>query len=201
MRRALPALATTVALLAAPAPAAYAAPAVEADPVHALIIFDKSAKNPWHSTVVWKAYRGEELLERATWRAGSGFGGPHTRDACYRNRGWLPNGVYSFVQHDDYAGNLIKGRAFYLGNKRCHDGTLRTDLFIHTETGAGNQQCADRKGDQLCRWEWPKINDYRSAGCVKMSPRDLRQLTAHFHRWFDAGVRYPLRRVQVRVRS
>ena len=43
------------------------------------------------------------------------------------------------MQHDDYAGNLIKGRAFYLGNKRCHDGTLRTDLFIHTETGAGNQ--------------------------------------------------------------
>ncbi|GCD89803.1 hypothetical protein NLS1_18090 [Nocardioides sp. LS1] len=78
-------------------------------------------------------------------------------------------------------------------------GTVRHDLFIHTETGAGNQQCADTKGDQICRWEWPKINDYRSAGCIKMAPRDLLALTRHFHRYFDAGVRYARHRVQVKV--
>ena len=203
MRRALSGLLLTVSALAAPVSGQVAAPApaYAAEPVRALIIFDKNSRNPWNSRVIWKAYRGYERLERATWRAGSGFGGPHTRDACYRNRGWLPNGVYSFVQHENYWGSLIKGRAFSLGSKACHDGTVRTDLFLHTEQGDRNTQCADRKGDQVCRWEWPKVNDYRSAGCIKMSPRDLRRLVRRYHQWFEPGVRYPLSRVQVRVRS
>ena len=202
MRSLLLALLTAACFVTvAPAARTETAEAAAQEPVRALIIFDKNSRNPWNSTVIWKAYRGGDLLERATWRAGSGFGGPHTRDACYRNRGWLPNGVYSFVQHENYWGSLIKGRAFSLGSKACHDGTVRTDLFLHTEQGDRNTQCADRKGDQVCRWEWPKFNDYRSAGCIKMSPRDLRRLVRRYHQWFEPGVRYPLSRVQVRVRS
>ncbi|GAB3762060.1 hypothetical protein FB382_003571 [Nocardioides ginsengisegetis] len=178
--------------------------ATDRRPVRALITFDKDAQHPWDSRVVWRAYRQDpddtwEMTERREWRAGSGFGGPDTTHECVRNRGWLPNGRYSFVQHDDYAGSLIHGRVFFLGAKACRNGTVRRDLFIHTETGAGNQQCADTKGDQICRWEWPKINDYRSAGCIKMAPRDLLALTRHFHRYFDAGVRYARHRVQVKV--
>ena len=173
--------------------------------VRAAIVFDKDARHPWRSTVVWKAWRprdgGWRLVDSERWRAGSGFGGRGTTDACHRNVGWLPNGTYSFVQHDDYHGSLIHGRAFYLGNKRCGNGTWRTDLFIHTESGAGNRQCANGPGDQGCRWEYPRINDYRSHGCVKMSPRDLRDLVRHYHRWFRAGVRYPADRVAVHVRS
>lgn len=172
--------------------------------VRAVITFDKDRAHPFDSRIVWRAWRQRadrtwKLVERDDWRAGSGFGGPHTTQECVRNRGWLPNGRYSFVQRDDYPGSLIKGRVFYLGNHVCRHGTMRTDLFIHTETGASNRQCANRPGDQLCRWEWPRINDYRSAGCIKMSPPDLLALTRHYHRWFRAGVRYPMGRVQVRV--
>ena len=87
----------------------------------------------------------------------------------------------------DYHGNLIKGRAIYLGQKACANGTMRTDLFIHTEQGAGSRQCPDRRGDQVCRWEYPKINDYRSYGCIKLSPGDLRELYAAWARWFPVG--------------
>lgn len=172
--------------------------------VRGLITFDKNEQHPFRSRIIWRAFRQADdgswrLLERADWRAGSGFGGPNTTKECVRGRGWLPDGAYSFVQYDDYWGNLIKGRTFFLGSKRCRHGTLRTELFIHTETGAGNHQCANRPGDQICRWEWPKVNDYRSGGCIKMSPGDLLALTRHYHRWFRPGVRYPTRRVRVQV--
>ncbi len=81
-------------------------------------------------------------------------------------------------QHNDYHGNVIKGRAFRLDDKACPNGKVRHQLFIHTEQGAGNRQCANRKGDQACRWEWPQVNDYKSFGCIKMSPGDLRRAGA-----------------------
>ena len=104
-------------------------------------------------------------------------------------------------QHNDYHGNLIHGRAFRLSDKRCGNGTLRQQLFIHTESGAGNTQCPDRRGDQICRWEYPRINDYTSHGCIKMSPRDILSLTRAYHRFFKAGVRYPMSKVSLLVRT
>ena len=115
-------------------------------PVHAVIIFDKNPKNPFDSRIIWKAYRGKKQIEREEWRAGSGFGGPNTKDPCARGRGWLPNGTYDFVQYDNYWGEFIKGRAFFLGNKTCPNGTPRTELFIHTETGDRNRQCRNAQG-------------------------------------------------------
>lgn len=196
-----------LAALATPAGGAPAGAITEtrsAGAVRAVITFDKDRRHPFDSRVVWRVFRQQPdrswtLLERRAWRAGSGFGGPNTTHECVRNRGWLPNGRYSFVQYNDYRGSLIKGRVFFLGSHRCRNGTMRHELFIHTETGAGNRQCADGPGDQICRWEWPKINDYRSSGCIKMSPPDLLALTRQYHRWFHAGVRYPMQRVQVRV--
>ena len=82
----------------------------------------------------------------------------------------------------------------------CANGTLREQLFIHTEAGAGNTQCANVPGDQLCRWEFPKINDYTSHGCIKMSPSAILALTRDYHRFFHAGVRYSTARVRLVVR-
>jgi len=201
-------LTAAVVLTGPPAPASTPprhAARVTAGEVDARIVFEKSVRHPFRSRLLWQAWRvgpdgRRQLVDHGAWRAGSGFGGPHTTDECVRDHGWLPDGRYSFVQFDDYHGSLIRGRAFYLGDKRCRNGTERTDLFIHTETGAANRPCADGPGDQVCRWEYPRINDYRSRGCVKMSPRDLLALTRHYHRWFRPGVRYPMGRVQVVVR-
>jgi hypothetical protein len=78
---------------------------------------------------------------------------------------------------------------------------LREQLFIHTESGAGNHQCADGPGDQICRWEFPKVNDYTSHGCIKMSPKAVLALTRDYHRFFKPGIRYRTSKVSLLVRT
>ncbi len=65
---------------------------------------------------------------------------------------------------------LINGRVFELQPKACRNGTLRQLMFIHSEQNWNNTQCRNTKGDDGCRWEVPKVNDYRSYGCIKMDP-------------------------------
>lgn len=173
--------------------------------VRAQITFTKSSAHPWNSAIAWDARRQRadgswRLVAHASWRAGSGLPGASTENACVKGHGWLPNGTYSLRQYEDYHGSLIHGRAFRLSDRRCSNGTLREQLFIHTEAGVGNSQCADAPGDQLCRWEYPKINDYTSHGCIKMSPAAILALTRDYHRYFKAGVRYPMARVRLVVR-
>lgn len=167
---------------------------------YAVITFHKNYRDTFHSTLTWQVFRvsGDQRtsLVHRQWRAGSGYFRDST-NACRLNNGWLPDGTYRPTLFRDYHGNLIKGRAIYLGRKRCANGTMRTDLFIHTEQGAGSRQCADRPGDQLCRWEYPRINDYRSYGCVKLSPGDLHELYDAWRRYFPLG---SPGRVSVRVR-
>jgi hypothetical protein len=199
---------TTWAALVAAAVAVVVLPAAptEAAPSRrAIITFDKNWVDPSSSTLTWKVVRRDatgdwNVVEEQTWRAGSGMLGAAGRNECAKGRGWLPNGSYRLRVHRDYHGNLIKGRAFRLDDHRCRNGsTRRVQLFIHTEQGARNTQCADRPGDQLCRWELPEINDYKSAGCIKMSPVDLADLSRHFLAFHKAEVRYPRSRVVVRV--
>ncbi len=156
----------------------------------AVITFHKNYRNAHRSTLTWVVYRTVDgrrtTVVTKSWRAGSGFLRSST-DACRKNRGWLPDGRYRPRLFADYGGSVVKGRAIYLGNKACGNGTVRNDLFIHTEQDRGNRQCADRKGDQACRWEHPRFPDYQSYGCVKMSPGDLRELTAAWRRYFPLG--------------
>ena len=157
---------------------------------YAVITFDKNYENTLRSQLVWRVFEVKDgvttkIVERS-WRAGSGFRRTAT-NSCATNRGWLPNGWYRPKLYLDYPGSLIKGRAIYLGNKPCPDGTMRTDLFIHTEQGAHSVQCADGPGDQACRWEYPTINDYRSLGCVKVTPGNMRELYDAWTRFFPAG--------------
>jgi hypothetical protein len=173
--------------------------------VRARITFIKKPAHPWRSRITWRAVRQQvdgtwQVVAEDSWRAGSGLPGGSTTNACVKGHGWLPDGRYSLRQYDDYAGNLIHGRAFRLSDKHCSNGTLREELFIHTEAGAGNTQCADGPGDQLCRWEYPKVNDYTSHGCIKMAPADILALTRAYQRFFKAGVRYPTAKVSLLVR-
>jgi hypothetical protein len=174
--------------------------------VRAQITFDKRPAHPWNSRITWRARRQQadgswKVVSTGSWRAGSGFPGGSATNACVKGHGWLPDGRYSVRQYDDYAGSLIHGRAFRLSDKRCANGTLREQLFLHTESGAGNRQCADGPGDQICRWEFPKINDYTSHGCIKMSPKDILALTRDYHRFFKAGIRYRTAKVSLLVRT
>jgi hypothetical protein len=170
-----------------------------------VITFDKNSSNPANSRLIWRLYQRQggdwKVVESRRWRAGSGMLGRAGRNSCRNNVGWLPNGTYRVRQYADYPGHLIKGRAFRLDDKRCGSGNRRFDLFIHTEQGAGNRQCRNRRGDQVCRWEFPTFNDYKSAGCIKLSPGDLRQLVTLYHRHFSTGVRYAKAQVELRVVS
>jgi hypothetical protein len=178
-----------------------------ADPgsIRAQITFRKRPAHPWNSRIIWRAHRQRtdgtwKLVGKDSWRAGSGLPGKWTTSTCVKGHGWLPDGRYALRQYDDFAGSLIHGRAFRLSDKRCANGTLREQLFIHTESGAANKQCRDGPGDQLCRWEYPKINDYTSHGCIKMSPAAILALTRAYHRFFRAGARYPTGKVSLVVR-
>ena len=167
---------------------------------YAVITFHKNYRNTFRSTLTWQVFRvsggGRTTLVRRHWRAGSGYFRDST-NACAKNRGWLPDGRYRPTLFRNYHGNSIKGRAIYLGQKPCVNGTLRVTLFIHTEQGARSRQCADRRGDQMCRWEYPRFNDYRSYGCVKVSPRAMHELYDAWRRYFPLG---SPARVHVRVR-
>ena len=170
----------------------------------AIITFDKNHDNPSDSKLTWKVVHQDadgvwRVVEQLSWRAGSGMLGRAGRNECAKGRGWLPNGSYRLRFHRDYAGNLIKGRAFRLDDKRCRNGRWRVQLFIHTEQDAQDVQCPDAPGDQVCRWEFPQINDYKSAGCIKLAPEDLAELSQHFLQFYRAGVRYSKSRVVVRV--
>ncbi len=197
--------AAVVVLLGLLASLLVSTPAQSAGPAwRGVLTFDKNWHNQFSSRLVWQLYQRQagsawKVVETRSWRAGSGLPGRVGRDSCARSKGWLPNGTYRLRQYNDYPGNVIKGRAFRLDDKACPNGRVRHQLFLHSEQSPGNGQCRDRKGDQACRWEYPRINDYKSFGCIKMSPRDLADLTALFHRHFAAGVRYPADQVSLRV--
>ncbi|HET6168426.1 MAG TPA: hypothetical protein VFE07_16470 [Marmoricola sp.] len=210
------ALAVLAGLLAVPAQAAAPSSEVRASTAttvtlaairrRAIITFDKNHDDPSDSTLTWKVvHQGDDgvwrVVEQLSWRAGSGMLGTAGRNECAKGRGWLPDGRYRLRFHRDYPGTLIKGRAFRLDDNRCRNGHWRVALFIHTEQAAHNAQCPDGPGDQVCRWEYPEINDYKSAGCIKLAPADLAELSAHFLTFYKAGVRYSKKRVVVRVVS
>ncbi|MEO7352461.1 MAG: hypothetical protein ABIR34_04070 [Marmoricola sp.] len=179
-------------------------------PHRASIVFDKFWKNPYNSRIIFRAWakphprkqpRKWFPVEQVSWRAGSGLSGAAGRDECHRGMGWAPNGTYSFIQHNRRKAPLINGRVFELQPLACRNGTLRQLMFIHSEQNWNNTQCRNKSGDDGCRWEVPRVNDYRSYGCIKMAPDDLAALTRHFHRYFRAEVRYPRNIVRLRVKD
>jgi hypothetical protein len=132
------------------------------------------------------------ILNKASYRAGSGLNTNECDSAAYDNvGGWLPAGYYSLWGHwDNYAGSLIQGRVWRLQDKRCSGGTgtLRTDLFIHSEEDLYNQQDCGGSLAYVERFCWDGDGDYYSLGCIKISraapyPSDLARLHSNWDSW------------------
>ncbi|MEV4432986.1 L,D-transpeptidase [Streptomyces sp. NPDC049585] len=139
-------------------------PAGRAEPAPAGSDFLRFTKDTPDDSRLAVVRHGREV---AVFRAGSGV----VPDDCARGQGWLPDGTYVLgAHHTAYDGSLVKGYAIELGSKRCHDGTVRSQLFVHSEmTRTGGRGRAENQ-----RWDGPA--DYTSHGCVKLSPADIKEL-------------------------
>lgn len=124
-------------------------------------------------------------IRNVEWRAGSGMNtNPCDNQDGGDGHGWLPNGWYDLRGHWNNYNQTIKGRVWWLQNMQCHDGTWRTELFIHTEETAGTrpndqgQACGEQLPDDDLPYCWDKqpayagaangTYDYYSNGCIKV---------------------------------
>ncbi|MET7719020.1 L,D-transpeptidase [Streptomyces sp. NPDC005407] len=138
--------------------------------------FDKNQRNQTKSTLyLMKSVSGPDRVIKK-YRAGSGV----AKNSCTRFKGWLPNGTYDIKFHQKrYNGSLIKGYVIKISDKRCSNGTLRNDLFIHSEmTRNGGQGSTEA-------FRWDGASDYKSSGCIKLKPADIKNLfsTADSRGW------------------
>lgn len=144
----------------AAAPLAQASPA--APEAATQLVFDKNKSDQTSSRLLVK--KGNRTL--ASYRAGSGY----STNACARQQGWLPNGNYSVLGHERHKNSIIKGYAIHISNHKCKNGTLRSGLFIHSEMTPGGGQ----GGSESSRWDG--VQDYKSLGCIKLRPADIKAL-------------------------
>ncbi|MBB5935542.1 L,D-transpeptidase family protein [Streptomyces zagrosensis] len=165
----------TATATAAPAQAAKAdstataTASAQAASSYNFLYFNKNSGNQTKSTLTLYRYiaSSDRTVKLDSWRAGSGY----TKNTCALNKGWLPNGTYKIPSwHKKFNGTKIKGYVVRLSNKRCHNGTPRTELFIHSEmTRLGYQGSTEP-------WRWDGPSDYKSNGCVKLHPADIKEL-------------------------
>lgn len=130
------------------------------------LVFDKNQKDPTNSRLL--VYKGGKL--QAQYRAGSGTG---SKDPCATNRGWIPNGNWKIRSRTrSYNGNQIKGYAVYLQDMKCSPSSSkkRTAMFIHSEMNRNGSQGRTEPR----RWDGP--GDYKSNGCVKLHPNDIKKM-------------------------
>lgn len=189
-------IATNATSPAQAAPAPQAAQAATVSPLisgsyNGYFVFDKNPSDPTNSKLTWKLFdlnrpQGPVLIESKSWRAGSGNG---ETNACVRNEGWLPNGKYGGTLKMNYDGSKIKGIVFALDDKKCSNGTPRTELFIHSEMAKdhGQDGCA---GSSDSPWCWEGNSDYKSAGCIKMKPADIANAASIFEKYYDKNHKY-----------
>jgi hypothetical protein len=159
------ALGALVALtvVAPPAQALYTVNYGASSPINATFYYTKYAASPLNSTLVlWMTSGGNAYRLEAPSGSGDGTLGPG-RDECATNHGWLPNGQYhsgvgattTQFFYKTAGDPVIRGYVWYLGDKPCSGGTLRTELFIHSQGLSG----------------WTNAN-YASNGCIKVNQDD-----------------------------
>jgi hypothetical protein len=163
------------------------------DPAHAAqmrgrFVFNKNSSDPTNSTLTYyeedlSRPQGPVVISSKKWRAGSGDG--VTTNTCTSNHGWLPTGSYGGRLHMEYDGSLIKGVAFQLDDKKCNGGsTVRSELFIHSEMNRDGSQ-----GTSEAR-RWDGNSDFKSNGCVKLRPDDIKNAASLFKEHRTAGTYY-----------
>ncbi|MFE6225917.1 hypothetical protein [Streptomyces sp. NPDC057854] len=118
-----------------------------------------------------------------SWRAGSGLGDAKNakrkvgQNACQKNVGWLPNGDYKIEYFKNNFAGTINGIVWKLQDKRCKSngkkGTKRDALFIHSEMKSNGKQGRTEPT------RWDGNGDYKSAGCIKLKPSDIRELKGY----------------------
>ncbi|MDX3186452.1 peptidoglycan-binding protein [Streptomyces sp. NPDC012486] len=137
--------------------------------------FQKNWKYPTYSKL--SLVRDGKTLK--SWRAGSG----KNKDECASELGWLPSGSYRVQAHfTNRDGAAIDGYAMQLPDTPCRPKAgeeqkpvNRTHLFIHSEmTRYGGQGKDTPNRDDSDRWE--NANDYKSLGCIKLKPTDIKDL-------------------------
>jgi hypothetical protein len=177
-------LAALIAVLAATVLLAGSTPA-HATYRYGRFTFDKNPADPTNSTLTWSVYEDDSPIpvKQRVWRAGSGDG--TSRDECAPNHGWLPSGWYTVTFHPRYD-HTIKGVALQLDDKTCGNGKVRrTELFVHSEMNAdGGQGCP---AEPRC---WDGDRDYRSEGCIKLHPDDVKAAAEEFTRLYAPETTY-----------
>ncbi|MFD4859190.1 L,D-transpeptidase [Streptomyces atratus] len=113
------------------------------------------------------------------WKAGSG----QVTNECTVGRGWLPNAdarhPYAIQWHRKNFDGIINGLVIKLSDKVCKNGrTKRTELFIHSEMKPNGQQGKVESE----KWTNSNPNDYFSNGCIKLNPRDIKDLFSRLDR-------------------
>ncbi|MFE1171581.1 hypothetical protein [Streptomyces sp. NPDC058773] len=142
--------------------------------------FDKNQSDPGNSRLyLMKSVPDAKDTVLAKYRAGSGDGGPNGKNECASSQGWLPNGTYRVLAHDaHYNGGDqgVNGKVIHVEDKLCENGrTTRAELFVHSEMWPEGSQASRQPGkDSPYRWEGS--DDYRSLGCIKLSPADIDNL-------------------------
>ncbi|MFF6828653.1 hypothetical protein OG739_36870 [Streptomyces longwoodensis] len=167
---------------AAAATGTHSADVAAAGRSYTYLMFKKNSRNPSNSrlSLVYVNMNNPDHPHSYTvnsWRAGSGNG---SKDTCARNRGWLPNGEYAikaFYDHHNGGSHGVNGVSWLLSNHKCHSGTWRTDLFIHSEMRPNGTQGPRTGGDSSYRWDGN--GDYKSNGCIKLKPSDIRELKGY----------------------
>ncbi|MFF5721244.1 L,D-transpeptidase family protein [Streptomyces buecherae] len=131
--------------------------------------FDKGSVTNSRLELVKRTAGRDKVLKK--YKAGSG----QTKDTCAVGKGWLPNAEkkpYAVQWHRKNFDGVINGLVIKLSDRKCHNGTKRTELFIHSEMKPNGKQGSIESE----RWTNSNPNDYYSNGCVKLNPSDIKDL-------------------------
>ncbi|MFD4998628.1 L,D-transpeptidase family protein [Streptomyces buecherae] len=142
--------------------------AVQATDAHYLR-FDKGSVTNSRLELVKRTAGRDKVLKK--YKAGSG----QTKDTCAVGKGWLPNAEkkpYAVQWHRKNFDGIINGLVIKLSDRKCHNGTKRTELFIHSEMKPNGKQGSIESE----RWTNSNPNDYYSNGCIKLNPTDIKDL-------------------------
>ncbi|WEV23766.1 hypothetical protein OYE22_00165 [Streptomyces sp. 71268] len=131
--------------------------------------FDKGSVTNSRLELVKRTAGRDKVLKK--YKAGSG----QTKNTCAVGKGWLPNAEkkpYAVEWHRKNFDGIINGLVIKLSDRKCHNGTKRTELFIHSEMKPNGKQGTIESE----RWTNSNPNDYYSNGCIKLNPTDIRDL-------------------------